>query len=168
MGEVVKLEEYRPVITELSQRSINSIGQIMTKNISFDKKRIINCNYGIEDRSYPVTQRQEKVGLLELFDYKAGTIVLPEGDVTKKDFLAFLEALDECRYPFITSGYFFKGDLFYNRGDTFSNESLSVELLDVSFDKLFSLSNVILKKFMINSVLLKDEDTESVFLIMKE
>ena len=40
MGEIVKLEEYRPVITELSQRGSNSIGQIMTKNISFDNTKV--------------------------------------------------------------------------------------------------------------------------------
>ena len=106
--------------------------------------------------------------MLELFDYKAGIIVLPEGDVTKKDFLAFLEALEECRYPFITSGYFLKGKLFYNRGDTFSNESLSVEFLDVSFDKMVSVSNEMMEKFMIKQVLLKDEDSEFVYLISKK
>ena len=106
--------------------------------------------------------------IVEVSSLNYGLMSATEQEMVDASYRAFLDALDERRYPFITSGYFFKGDLFYNRGDTFSNESLSVELLDVSFDKLVSLSNAILKKFMINSVLLKDEDTESVFLIMKE
>ena len=61
------------------------------------------------------------------------------------NFFAFelTDVIGNSDFAFLTeSGYFLKGKLFYNRGDTFSNESLSVEFLDVSFDKLVSVSTL--------------------------
>ena len=159
MNEIVELETDSLIIKKLSQIGERSIGRRLSKNICLGNKRVIKSNYPISDYKL----------LLDLFEYNAGIIILPEGDATKKEFQAYINSLaDEC-YPFVASGYFLKcGCLFCDGSDTFSNESLSVEFLDVSFDKMVSVSNEMMEKFMIKQVLLKDEDSEFVYLISKK
>ena len=159
MNEIVEHETDSLIIKKLSQIGKRSIGRRLSKNICLGNKRVIKSNYPISDYKL----------LLDLFEYNAGIIILPEGDATKKEFQAYINSLaDEC-YPFVASGYFLKcGCLFCDGSDTFSNESLSVEFLDVSFDKMVSISNEMMEKFMIKQVLLKDEDSEFVYLISKK
>ena len=159
MNEIVEHETDSLIIKKLSQIGKRSIGRRLSKNICLGNKRVIKSNYPISDYKL----------LLDLFEYNAGIIILPEGDATKKEFQAYINSLaDEC-YPFVASGYFLKcGCLFCDGSDTFSNESLSVEFLDVSFDKMVSVSNEMMEKFMIKQVLLKDEDSEFVYLISKK
>lgn len=159
MNEIVEHETDSLIIKKLSQIGKRSIGRRLSKNICLGNKRVIKSNYPISDYKL----------LLDLFEYNAGIIILPEGDAEKKEFQAYINSLaDEC-YPFVASGYFLKcGCLFCDGSDTFSNESLSVEFLDVSFDKMVSVSNEMMEKFMIKQVLLKDEDSEFVYLISKK
>ena len=159
MNEIVEHETDSLIIKKLSQIGERSIGRRLSKNICLGNKRVIKSNYPISDYKL----------LLDLFEYNAGIIILPEGDATKREFQAYINSLaDEC-YPFVASGYFLKcGCLFCDGSDTFSNESLSVEFLDVSFDKMVSVSNEMMEKFMIKQVLLKDEDSEFVYLISKK
>lgn len=159
MNEIVEHETDSLIIKKLSQIGKRSIGRRLSKNICLGNKRVIKSNYPISDYKL----------LLDLFEYNAGIIILPEGDATKREFQAYINSLaDEC-YPFVASGYFLKcGCLFCDGSDTFSNESLSVEFLDVSFDKMVSVSNEMMEKFMIKQVLLKDEDSEFVYLISKK
>ena len=159
MNEIVEHETDSLIIKKLSQIGKRSIGSRLSKNICLGNKRVIKSNYPISDYKL----------LLDLFEYNAGIIILPEGDAEKKEFQAYINSLaDEC-YPFVASGYFLKcGCLFCDGSDTFSNESLSVEFLDVSFDKMVSVSNEMMEKFMIKQVLLKDEDSEFVYLISKK
>lgn len=159
MNEIVEHETDSLIIKKLSQIGKRSIGRRLSKNICLGNKRVIKSNYPISDYKL----------LLDLFEYNAGIIILPEGDAEKKEFQAYINSLaDEC-YPFVASGYFLKcGCLFCDGSDTFSNESLSVEFLDVSFDKMVSVSNEMMEKFIIKQVLLKDEDSEFVYLISKK
>lgn len=159
MNEIVEHETDSLIIKKLSQIGKRSIGRRLSKNICLGNKRVIKSNYPISDYKL----------LLDLFEYNAGIIIMPEGDAEKKEFQAYINSLaDEC-YPFVASGYFLKcGCLFCDGSDTFSSESISVEFLDVSFDKMVSVSNEMMEKFMIKQVLLKDENSEFVYLISKK
>lgn len=159
MNEIVEHETDSLIIKKLSQIGKRSIGRRLSKNICLGNKRVIKYNYPISDYKL----------LLDLFEYNAGIIILPEGDATKKEFQAYINSLAAECYPFVASGYFLKcGCLFCDGSDTFSSESLSVEFLDVSFDKMVSVSNEMMEKFMIKQVLLKDENSEFVYLISKK
>ena len=159
MNEIVEHETDNLIIKKLSQTGKRSIGRRLSKNICLGNKRVIKSNYPISDYKL----------LLDLFEYNAGIIILPEGDATKKEFQAYINSLaDEC-YPFVASGYFLKcGCLFCDGSDTFSSDSLSVGFLYVSYEQLVDISNDIMRKFMIKQVLLKDENSEFVYLISKK
>ena len=159
MNEIVEHETDNLIIKKLSQTGKRSIGRRLSKNICLGNKRVIKSNYPISDYKL----------LLDLFEYNAGIIILPEGDATKKEFQAYINSLAAECYPFVASGYFLKcGCLFCDGSDTFSSDSLSVGFLYVSYEQLVDISNDIMRKFMIKQVLLKDEDSEFVYLISKK
>lgn len=159
MNEIVEHETDRLIIKKLSQIGKRSIGHKLSKDICFDDKRVIKSNYPVSDYKL----------LLDLFEYNAGIIILPEGDATKKELQAYIDSLAAECYPFVASGYFLKcGCLFCDGSDTFSSDSLSVGFLYVSYEQLVEVSKEIMRKFMIKQVLLKDEDSEFVYLISKK
>lgn len=159
MNEIVEHETDSLIIKKLSQIGKRSIGRRLSRNICLGNKRVIKSNYPISDYKL----------LLDLFEYNAGIIILPEGDVAKKEFQAYINSLAAESYPFVASGYFLKyGCLFCDGSDTFSSDSLSVGFLYVSYEQLVDVSNDIMRKFMIKQVLLKDENSEFVYLISKK
>lgn len=98
MNEIVEHETDSLIIKKLSQIGKRSIGRRLSRNICLGNKRVIKSNYPISDYKL----------LLDLFEYNAGIIILPEGDAEKKEFQAYINSLaDEC-YPFVASGYFLK------------------------------------------------------------